>query len=66
MKFTIEIYATDAKGAATPIHRAGIRAISPLGARKEAARLLAAWKRHRANTAYILNAEGEIIYSWTE
>jgi hypothetical protein len=66
VKFTIEIYATDALGAATLLHRASMRAINPLGARKEAVRLLAVWKRRKANTAHILNAENEIIYSWTE
>jgi hypothetical protein len=37
-----------------------------MGARKEASRLLTQWKRRKANTAHILNGEGEIIYSWTE
>jgi hypothetical protein len=66
VKFAIEIYATDPKGAAILLHRATVSAITPMGARKEASRLLTQWKRRKANTAHILNGEGEIIYSWTE
>jgi hypothetical protein len=58
VKFTIEIYAT----ADAPIHRAAYFSISPLGARKEAQRLLTEWKRRGATRALVLNAGAETIY----
>ena len=66
MKFTIEIYSMGDDGEATRLLRTTVNAINPLGARKEARLLLAAWKKRGANSAHILNAQEQIVYSWTE
>lgn len=62
----MRFYATSSDDAAKLFHRTGIRGISPLAAHKEGSRLLSTWKRHKANSVRVLNAKGEIIYSWSE
>jgi hypothetical protein len=66
LKFTIEIFKADNDGSETVLHRKGITSITPLGARKEARRLLAAWKNRQANSARVLNVHGDALYSWRE
>ena len=66
LKFTIEIFTIDSDGSETLLHRTRITAITPLGARKEASRLLAAWKNRHANSARVLNVHGDALYSWRE
>jgi hypothetical protein len=59
--FTIKIYTTTSDGLETLVHETTISAISPLGARKEAHRLLAAWKKRGANSATHLNVWSQLI-----
>jgi hypothetical protein len=66
VKFTIEIYAMVDGGAETRVHRTTVSAITPLGARKEARRLLAEWKRRGANGARILNVLAETVFKIDE
>jgi hypothetical protein len=63
MKFTIEIYAA-AGDRVKLLHRTTISAINPLIARKKAYQLLSSWKKRAANSARVLNAQGEMLYSW--
>jgi hypothetical protein len=60
VKFTIEIYAND--GLDSLLYRTTVSAITPLGARKDAHRLLAEWKRRGAKSARVLNAKADTIY----
>ena len=62
MKFTIEIYGANDDGLESLLNRTTVSAIAPLGARKDAHRLLAEWKRRGATTAHVLNAKGDTIY----
>jgi hypothetical protein len=66
LKFTIEIYATADDGSEELLHRTMIAALTPLGARKEAGQLLAAWKKRKANTVQVLNVMGQRVYNWRE
>lgn len=64
MKFVIEIYATAKDNDdLEPLHRAEASTITPLGARKEARRLLSLWGRRGAKRARVLNAQGQAIYT---
>ena len=65
MKFTIEIYGANDDGLESLLNRTTVSAIAPLGARKDAHRLLAEWKRRGATTARVLNAKGDTIYKLT-
>jgi hypothetical protein len=60
MKFTIELYTTSADGAEARLSSTTFSALTPLAARKEAVRRLAA--RQKANRARVLNGQGEILY----
>jgi len=60
--FTIRIYAATSDGLETLLHETTVSAISPLGARKEAHRLLAAWKKRGANGASVLNGQAQALY----
>ena len=62
MTFTIKIYATTSDGLETLVHETTISTISPLGARKEAHRLLAAWKKRGAKSASVLNGQAQALY----
>ena len=65
MNFTIEIFSTDSDGSETLLHRTTITAINPLRARNEAQHLLAAWKKRKADSARVLNEQGETVYRWS-
>jgi hypothetical protein len=65
VKFTIEIYATANDESGEPLHRASVSAISPLGARKEARRLLIVWKKRGANGGRVLNGQGQTVYEFS-
>ena len=53
---------TDGRGGESPLHKTTISALTPLGARKDAQRLLAAGKRRGGNIARVLNAQGETVF----
>jgi len=65
MRFTVEIFA-HSEGTETVLHRTMITAMNPVFARKEARHLLATWKKRKADSARLLNAHGETLYSWNE
>jgi len=62
MTFTIKIYVITSGASETLVHETTISAISPLGARKEAHRLLAVWKKRGANSASVLNGQAQALY----
>ncbi len=62
MTFTIKIYAATSDGLETLVHETTISVISPHGARKEAHRLLTAWKKRGANSARVLNGQAQALY----
>jgi hypothetical protein len=60
VKFTIEIYTTGDDGSEVRLSSAAVSAMTPLAARKEAVRRLAA--RQKASAARVLNAQNELLY----
>ena len=66
LKFTIEIYETEADGSESLLHRTMVSALTPLVARKDARFRLAAWRHRGATHAKILNDRAEPIYKMTE
>jgi glucosamine 6-phosphate synthetase-like amidotransferase/phosphosugar isomerase protein len=66
LKFIVEICATADDGAEIVVHRTTVAAISPRGARKEAYHLLTIWKRRKAKSIRVLNAQGETLFSLNE
>jgi hypothetical protein len=61
MTFTIEVYKTTDDGSELVLHRTTVTAINPLGARKEASRILEMWKKRKASVR-VLNHRGETIF----
>jgi hypothetical protein len=64
VRFTIEVYSTDADKADKVFHRTSVTTINPAGARKEAIRLLAAWEKRNAKGVRVINDARELIYHW--
>jgi hypothetical protein len=60
VKFTIELYTAGDDGADARLSSTSFSALTPLAARKEAVRRLAA--RQKASKARVVNAEGEVLY----
>lgn len=64
LKFTIELYSAPIDGPEMLLQRSPFTALTPLAARKEAGRMLAA--RRRATVARVLNDHGELVYELRE
>jgi hypothetical protein len=62
MTFTIELYATVGDGTEAVLHRATLRAVGPLAARKAAHQFLTGWEERRAQGVRVLNRRGDTIW----
>ena len=63
MKFIIEILKIGADGSEALVDRSTVLSLTPLGARKEARRLLALRKGAMAR---VLNSQGEVLFNCDE